>query len=94
MKNALQRTQIYLPKDLREEIDRERRLRGESLAQYLRVAAEERLRKEKKLKLALKELAEQVIGAVDPQKSAWAGVDIEKWQHELRKEDDQHRFGK
>ena len=35
-----QRTQIYLPEDLRQEIDRQRRLTGESLAEYLRSAAE------------------------------------------------------
>lgn len=60
----LQRTQIYLPEDLRREIDRSRRQSGESLADYLREAAKERVEKEKKRKADLKKLAEEVIGSL------------------------------
>ncbi len=88
------RTQIYLPEDLRKEIDRARSLSGETRAEYLRKAAEEKLKKDKKKKADLKKLAEEVIGAVDPKKSAWAGIDVSQWQHNLRKSEDEHRFGR
>jgi len=41
-------TQIILPSSLREQIEEQRRINGESLAEYLRKAAEERLVHEKK----------------------------------------------
>ncbi|MBI2330524.1 hypothetical protein HYU94_03960, partial [Candidatus Daviesbacteria bacterium] len=46
----LHRTQIYLPDDLRRKIDRDRHEEKESLAGYLRRAAEERLARKKKRK--------------------------------------------
>lgn len=88
------RTQIYLPKDLRNAIDRQRQLHGESLAEYLRTAARERLKREKKKKADLKKLAKEIVSSLDPKKSAWAGINVEKWQHELRKDEDEHRFAK
>lgn len=88
------RTQIYLPRDLRGEIDKQRAQTGESLAEYLRKAAEEKVKKDKKRGIDLKSLAEEVVGAVDPKKSAWAGLDVMRWQHEMRKAEDEHRFGK
>lgn len=57
------RTQIYLPADLRQEIDRNRRESGESLADYLREAAKQRIEKDKKRKVDLKRLAEDFIGS-------------------------------
>lgn len=57
------RTQIYLPEDLRQQIDKQRRQTGESLAQYLRQAAEQRLEKQRKEKVDLKRLAEEFIGS-------------------------------
>lgn len=86
------RTQIYLPKELREEIDKQRKQRGVSLAGYLREAAKEKVEKDKKRKADLKKIAEEVIGSV--KKSAWDGINVEKWQHDLRKSEDEHRFGK
>lgn len=80
----MQRTQIYLPEDLREEIDRLRKAHGESLADYLREAAKERVKKDKKRKIDLKKLAEEVTSGV--KKSGWEDIDIDKWQRELRKD--------
>lgn len=79
-----QRTQIYLPKDLRQAIDRDRREQKESLAEYLRKAAEERLARRKKQKTDLKKLAEEFTAGVT--KSGWEGIDVLKWQREIRKD--------
>lgn len=76
------RTQIYLPRKLREKIDRARRATGESLAEYLRKAAKERVEKEKRNKADLKKLADEVVGTI--KKSAWDDVNIIKWQREIR----------
>lgn len=80
----MQRTQIYLPEDLRRDIDRQRQAHGESLTDYLRKAAEQRLEKDKKRKLRLKKLAEELGKGV--KKSGWEGVDVLKWQREMRKD--------
>ncbi|MEK7616495.1 MAG: ribbon-helix-helix protein, CopG family [Patescibacteria group bacterium] len=80
------RTQIYLPKDLRAEIDRQRASSGESLAEYLRKAARKRLEEERKEKEELKKLADELGGSIDPKESGWAGVDINKWQREIRRD--------
>lgn len=79
-----QRTQIYLPKDLRQAIDRDRREKKESLAEYLRKAAEERLARKRKQKAELKKLAEEFTSGVT--KSGWEGIDVLKWQREIRKD--------
>ncbi|MBU3978612.1 hypothetical protein KKF69_04445 [Patescibacteria group bacterium] len=88
MKSLLHRTQIYLPKDLREEIDQQRYSTGESLAEYLRKAAEERLRREKKKKVDLKKFADEIIGMIKPGKEGWGGVNLEEWRKERQEEDD------
>lgn len=80
------RTQIYLPQDLRREIDTARRWNNESLSDYLRKAARVRLEREKKEKAELKKLAKELGGSIDPKKSGWAGIDIDKWQREIRKD--------
>lgn len=77
----MQRTQIYLPEQLRAEIDKNRRESGESLAEYLRKAAEKRIKTDKKKKTDLKKLAEEVIGSLKiSQKEA------EKWIREVRED--------
>ena len=78
------RTQIYLPEDLREKIDEQRAQTGESLSDYLREAAKERVVKTKERKEGLKKLAKEVLKPV--KKSGWDGVDITKWQREIRKD--------
>lgn len=80
----LQRTQIYLPEELRQEIDRNRHESGESLAEYVRKAAKDRVEKDKKQKVDLKKLAEEVTSGV--KNSGWEGIDINKWQREIRKD--------
>lgn len=80
----MQRTQIYLPENLRREIEEHRRARGESVAEYTRRALKERIEKEKKEKTDLKKLAEDFTSGVT--KSGWEGIDILKWQREIRKD--------
>lgn len=84
----MQRTQIYLPEDLRREIDKDRRESGESLADYLREAAKERLRAKKKKKADLKRLAEEVVGSLKIDKET-----ANRWVREIREErrlEDEH----
>lgn len=80
------RTQIILPKALRQEIERVRRLTRESLGEYLRKAARERLEKEKKKVANLEKLAKEVVGAV--KKSSWEGIDVSEWQRQMREDRD------
>lgn len=75
------RTQIYLPSDLRQEIDKHRRESGESLAQYLRKAAEQRLEKQRSEKADLKKLAEEFIGS-----SKKTDKEIQQWLDWVREE--------
>lgn len=75
----MQRTQIYLPEDLRKEIDRYRQARGESMAEYARKALEEHLKKEKKEKVDLKKLADDFIGS-----SKRSDAEIKQWLDSVR----------
>ena len=77
------RTQIILPENLREKIDRQRKMNGESLAEYLRVAALERLEREKKKKTDLKKLAEEVIGSC---KGTRTDEEIKELTRQIRKD--------
>ncbi len=79
------RTQIYLPSDLRQEIDKQLHLTGESLAEYLRKAAEQRLKAGKKKKTELNKLAD-LLGSVSKEESGWKGINVIKWQREIRKD--------
>lgn len=78
------RTQIILPKDLRGEIERQRKLSGESLAQYLRIAAKERLQREKKKKSDLKKLAEEIGSLAKTNKRS--KKEVEEWLKEIRED--------
>lgn len=78
------RTQILLPSKLREEIEKARRARGESLAEYLRKAVWERLERERKKRANYRNLAREVIGSI--KESSWKGVDVKRWQKELRQD--------
>jgi hypothetical protein len=77
------RTQILLPAKLRQEIEGARRAMGESLAEYLREAAKERLakRQEKKADLALLARKIRTVG-----KSGWEGLDVVQWQRAMRED--------
>jgi len=86
MSHTSVRTQIYLPRDLREEIDRLRAISGEGLAEYLREATRQRVQKEQKIKkVDLKTLAKKITS---PKKSAWDGVDVVRWQRKIREDRD------
>lgn len=74
------RTQICLPKKLRQAIDNQRALNGESLAQYLRNAASQRLEKEKNKKTNLKKLTEEIFSSPKIAKTR-----ADKWLKEIRK---------
>lgn len=81
------RTQIYLPRDLRKKIDEERQMNGESLSNFLRKSAEDRLNRKKKEWVRLKKLATEFTSGV--KKSGWEGMStagIIKWQKEIRKD--------
>lgn len=75
------RTQIYLPSDLRQQIDKQRRQTGESLAQYLRQAAEQRLEKQGKEKANLRKLADEVIGSLKISQA-----EAKEWIREIRED--------
>ena len=77
------RTQIYLPEELRKEIDSERFITGESLAGYLRKAAAERVEKERKKKLDLSRLAEETVGSLKGYRS---DEEIRRWLREIKEE--------
>lgn len=77
----LQRTQIYLPQDLRREVDRLRKETNESLAEYTREAIKERVKKEKKKKVNLKKLADAFIGS-----STKTDAEIQEWLDWVREE--------
>lgn len=77
----MQRTQIYLSSSLRQEIDKQRRQTGESLAEYLRKAAEKRVKADKKQKVDLKKLADAFIGS-----STKTDAEIKEWLDWIQKE--------
>ena len=82
MSTTLQRTQIYLSSDLRKEIDRECRLTGESRAEFLRTAALERIKRDKKRKQDLEKLAKLVVSL----KPTQTKKEILEWEKEIRKD--------
>ncbi len=77
----MNRTQVYLPGDLRSKIDQVRDVTGESLAEYLRRAAQERLERDQKGKADLKKLADEVVGGARGSRSI---KDAQKWIKEIR----------
>ena len=91
MNSTSSRTQIILPKDLRLQIEIQRKLSGESLAEYLRIAAKERLEREKKKKADLKKLAEEIGNLARTNKRS--KKEVEGWISQIRKdreEEDRH----
>lgn len=84
MNNTSSRTQIILPKDLRLQIEIQRKLSGESLAEYLRIAAKERLEREKKKKADLKKLAEEIGNLARTNKRS--KKEVEGWIREIRED--------
>lgn len=85
------RTQILIPRNLREEIEKHRSVTGETLSEYLRRSAIERIAREKKKKADLKKLADEVIGSIKHGEGGWAGVkDTYKYVRKMRQEEDEH----
>lgn len=76
------RTQIYLPRDLKEEIDKQRSRSGESLAEYVRKATRERVEKEKQRKVDLKKVAAKFVGAGKNR----TREEIETWLRDIRED--------
>ena len=77
----MQRTQIYLPEELRQEIDRLRKSTKESLAEYVRKATKQRVEKDKKQKVDLKKLADSFIGC-----SSRTDEEIQEWLDWIQEE--------
>lgn len=79
--HQLQRTQIYLPYDLRREVDKARALSGQSLAEYTRKALERSLLREKNARVNLEKLADQFIGS-----SQKSDKEVQEWLDWVREE--------
>ena len=77
----LQRTQIYLPEELRREVDNLRKETNESLAEYAREAIKDRVKKDKKKKIDLKKLAMEVIGSLKISQE-----EANEWIREIRED--------
>lgn len=94
MSHTSQRTQIYLPKKLRAEIDEARAITGQNLSEFLRDSAKFKI---EKMQIDIKSINEEIskmLESLDPKKSGWHGVDPLAWQRKVRKADDEHIFGK
>lgn len=90
MSTTLQRTQIYFPSDLRADIERLRRLSGESMGEYVRKATKERIQKEKRRKTDLKIFAKDLFASLTPSKTK-KEVDIVAQEiRKEREEEDKH----
>ena len=90
MKTSL-RTQIILPRELRYEIEEQRKLTGESLAEYLRIAVRTRLERERKKSNELKKLAAEIGNLAKTNKRSEKEVD--RWLREIREDrrrEDEH----
>lgn len=79
--HQLQRTQIYLPYDLRREVDKARALSRQSLAEYTRKALERSLQREKARRSDLKKLADRFIGS-----SKRSDKEVQEWLDWVREE--------
>jgi len=97
MKQAIypNRTQISLPNDLKALIDAYAAKYGESVSEYLRKAALVRMVIDDADKKDLERIANAVVGTIPKNKSGWKNVkDLAKWQSNLRRDEDKHRFEK
>jgi len=81
-----QRTQIYLPKKLRSEIDAARALTGQSLADFLRGSAVLKIKQLEYKKTNAENLSDEIIGSMDVKNNPWEGLDLLEWQRELRQD--------
>ena len=91
MKTTSLRTQITLPKALRQEIDQARQSSGESLSGYLNKAAKERLKREKQETVELEGLAEKIVGSIKENDLGWGSITGNDWREE-REEEENYRL--
>lgn len=82
------RTQISLPKNLRRRIDKDREANGESLSEYMRKAAQKRLKEKAAREKRLQKLADNFIGSLDlSQHPEWSTKEkVMQWQRDIRRE--------
>lgn len=84
------RTQISLSPELKSLIESRGAALGESLSEYLRKAAILRLTLDEVDKRDLELLADITAGSVPKSQSGWKNIkDVSRWQHNLRKDEDQ-----
>jgi len=83
MLNTSLRTQIILPRELRNRLDRARAATGESLAAYLRLAINKRLAAERLRRVSLTRLADEVVGA---DKKTLTKAEVVLWQRQIRRD--------
>lgn len=76
------RTQIYLPEELRAAINKHR-THGESLSDYMRRAAAERVRKDESKKQDLAKLADEIFGIA---KGTRTKEESEAWIEEIQRD--------
>ena len=84
----MQRTQISLPRTLRTQIDHDRRERKESLSEYMRKSAGERLTSKQNEKKRLAKLADELIGSIKvSDHPEWSTrKKVMAWQRKIRRE--------
>lgn len=75
------RTQLYLPEELRQEVDKLRKDSNESLAEYARKAIENQVKSDKKKKADLEKLANAFIGS-----STKTDAEIQEWLDWVRED--------
>lgn len=82
------RTQITLTEVLRDLIEKQGQATGESISAYLRRAALTQLILDSQTNINLKDLANKVIGSINPKKHPeWASKEkVAKWQKKIRSE--------
>lgn len=88
----MKRTQIYLPDELRKQIDEARAITGQSLSAFLRDSVKFKIKKMKIKKKSINEEVAELLDSLDPKKSGWHGIDPVKWQRKMRKKEDEHRI--
>lgn len=89
MSHTSVRTQIYFPKALKEEIERQSKWSGESMSEFIRKGMEKQVKAGKKKKESLKKLADDFRDfAKNNKDSGWTEAAIAQWQKERREDDD------
>lgn len=93
MSHALVRTQIYLPKKLKDEIERQSKRGGESMAEFIRNAVKKKVKDDIRRKDSLKNFAKRIFGK-PVKNSGWGKVDSYKWVRDFRRREDEYMIQK